>query len=56
MRGDVGDALAVDIDLAAVAQRLQVLGTREGALLAFEDGFRMIGHGVIRPLRVLLAR
>ena len=41
----VRDALAVNVDLAAVAQGLQVFSTREGALAAFEDGFRVFGHG-----------
>ena len=40
----VGDALAVDVDLAAVAQGLQVLRAGKGALAAFEDGFRGVWH------------
>ena len=43
--GDILDALAVDIDLAAVAQRLEVLGARERALLALDEQLGSFWHG-----------
>ena len=42
MLGDVLDALAVDVDLAAVAQRLQVLRSRERALLSLHEVLWML--------------
>ena len=44
MGGDVLDPLAVDIDLAAVAQRFQKLRAGERAVLAVEDRFGVLGH------------
>ena len=41
MRGDVGDALAVDIDFAAVAQALHVFGAGIGAAV--------VGNYVLGP-------
>ena len=64
MRGDVLDALAVDVDLAAVAQRLQKLlavHRRRGSDVA--DGLRLLGkrhlivaHGGLRHCRSSHAR
>jgi hypothetical protein len=58
MRGDVLDALAVDIDLAAIAQAFKVLGAREGrAAPITSSGFcRCIGLSVRRPVRRFIRR
>ena len=53
MGRDVGHALAVDVDLAAVAQALDVLGTREGA--AFVGNEVLGAHGWFL-LRYAMAR
>jgi hypothetical protein len=42
---DVLDPLAVDVDLAPVAQRFEKLRARERAFLAFDDCFRVLRHG-----------
>src|SRR5581483_9348717 len=44
MPGHVFHALAVDVDLAPVAQRFQVLGSGERALLARHETFRRLRH------------
>ena len=44
MRGDVFDALAVDVDFAAVAQRFQKFSSGKGALFARDDCFGMLRH------------
>ena len=51
MRGDVLDALAVDVDFAAVTKRFQKLRAGEGPLFAGDDGFGVLGHLVL-PLIV----
>ena len=56
MRGDVLHALAVGVDLAPVAQRLEILRPREWALLAFENIFGVLGHGSIRCGSARVAR
>src|SRR5437588_7157687 len=45
MRRDVLDALAIDIDLAPIAQRLEEFRAGKGTLPAFEDVFGVLGHG-----------
>ena len=54
MFGDVLDALAVDVDLAVVLERLQEFGAGERALLAGDDRFGVVGHllnhGFLRTL------
>ena len=44
MRGDVLHPLAVDVDFAAVAQRLQKFRAGKGALLSGDDRFGMLRH------------
>ena len=48
MRGDIADALAIDVNLAAVAQRFQEFRSGEGPLLAGDDRLGMIGHIFLR--------
>src|SRR5579862_5339314 len=45
--GDVLDPLAVDIDLAAVAQRFQKFRAGERAVLAGKDCFGVVGHRLL---------
>jgi hypothetical protein len=47
---DVLYPLAVDVDLAPIAQRLQELRAGERAILAFDNFFRALQHGVISRL------
>ena len=47
MRGDVLDPLAVDVDVAAVAQRFQEFRPGERAILTGDDRFGMLRHGVL---------
>ena len=44
MLGDVLDPLAVDVDLPAVAERVQIFGTGEWPLLVGADVFGIAGH------------
>ena len=48
MRGHVLHALAINIDLAPVAQGFQELRSGKGALFAFENGFWTIRHRLVR--------
>jgi hypothetical protein len=50
VRRHVRNPLAIDVDLAPVAQGLQEFGAGERAVLAFDDGFGVLRHGVIRCL------
>ena len=47
MRGDVLDPLAIDVDVAAVAQRLQEFRPGERAILTGDDRLGMLRHGVL---------
>src|SRR5262249_5566936 len=57
MRGHIGDTLAIDIDLASVAQAFEIFLAGEGPPLVGDDvfGFR---HGHLRflPIFVVVAR
>ena len=56
MGGHVVDALAVDVDLAAVPQAFQILGAGERPLLPFENGLGFCGIACsVASLLVLVA-
>src|SRR5580658_7665324 len=49
MRGDIGDPLAIDIDVAPVAQTLDIFRPGEGAAFIGDEIFRAHGNSPSRP-------